>query len=86
MCGINGAVAMFDRAGRPLEGGVPTAVFYPQPLHEAPAYQSHSVVPGGVAVAERISGRVVSLPMHPHLGEAEQARVNSALRKALTPE
>jgi dTDP-4-amino-4,6-dideoxygalactose transaminase len=66
-----------------LEGGVPTAVFYPQPLHEAPAYQSHSVVPGGVAVTERISGRVVSLPIHPYLGEVEQDWVISALRKAL---
>ena len=66
-----------------LEGGVPTAVFYPQPLHEAPAYQSHSVVPGGVAVTERISGRVVSLPIHPYLGEVEQDSVISALRKAL---
>jgi len=68
-----------------LEGGVPTAVFYPQPLHEAPAYQSNSVVPGGVAVTERISGRVVSLPFHPYLGEVEQDWVISALRKALAP-
>ena len=68
---------------RLLNEGVPTAVFYPQPLHLAPAYRSHLVVPGGVPVTERISGRVVSLPMHPYLGLAEQDRVTTALRKAM---
>lgn len=66
-----------------LKDGVPTAVFYPQPLHEASAYRSAPVVPGGVTVTERISRRVVSLPMHPYLGDAEQDQVVSALRKAL---
>jgi len=69
-----------------LGEGVPTAVFYPQPLHEAPAYRSHPIVSGGAAITKRISGRVVSLPMHPYLEETEQDRVISALRKALTSE
>jgi len=72
------------RAGL-LEDGVPTAVFYQQPLHEAPAYRSNPVVPGGVSVTERISKRVVSLPMHAYLGQAEQDQVVSSIRKVIDP-
>ena len=68
-----------------LQDGVPTAVFYRQPLHEARAYRANPVVPGGVSVAERISKRVVSLPMHAYLGEAEQDQVVSAIRKVIDP-
>ena len=66
-----------------LDDGVPTAVFYPQPLHASPAFRSYPVVPGGLTVTEQISGRVVSLPMHPYLVEADQDRVISSLKKAL---
>jgi dTDP-4-amino-4,6-dideoxygalactose transaminase len=66
-----------------LDDGVPTVVFYPQPLHEAPAYRSYPVVPGGSTVTERISGRVVGLPMHPYLVEDDQDHVISSLKKAL---
>ncbi len=65
------------------EAGVPTAVFYPQPLHRSSAYSSAPVVPDGAPVTERITGRVVSLPMHPHLGETDQVRVVEALRTVL---
>lgn len=63
--------------------GVPTAVFYPVPLHHSTAYADAPVVPSGVPVTERICGRVVSLPMHPYLAEAEQDLVITALRDAL---
>ena len=71
--------------GELLQDGVPTAVFYRQPLHEAPAYRSDPVVPGGVGVTERISKRVVSLPMHAYLGESEQDQVVSAIRRVINP-
>jgi len=71
------------RAGL-LEDGVPTAVFYPQPLNKAPAYSSYPVVPGGVAVTERITESVVSLPIHPYLLEEDQDRVITSLKKALS--
>jgi len=67
-----------------LEDGVPTAVFYPQPHHEAPAYRSYPVVPGCPSVTERITESVVSLPMHPYLLEEDQDRVISSLKKALS--
>jgi dTDP-4-amino-4,6-dideoxygalactose transaminase len=51
--------------------GVPTAVYYPQPLHQMRAF-AHLAPPGGLPEAERLSARVLSLPMHPYLSD-EQA-------------
>ncbi|MGO0694710.1 MULTISPECIES: DegT/DnrJ/EryC1/StrS family aminotransferase [Pseudomonas] len=57
--------------------GVPTAVHYPIPLNKQPAVADGSVdLPVGDAVAQR----VMSLPMHPYLGEADSEKVVSALR------
>ncbi len=46
--------------------GVPTAIYYPQPLHRMRAFQAYAP-DGGLPEAERLSGRVLSLPMHPYL-------------------
>ena len=66
--------------------GIPTSVFYPYPLHATPAFISCSVVPGGVPITERVTERVISLPMHPYLDEIEQDRVISAVRTAAGPQ
>lgn len=59
--------------------GVPTAVYYPIPLHRQPAYRQHPVGPGGLAVTEGRAERVVSLPMSAYLDEAVQDRVIAAV-------
>ena len=59
--------------------GVPTAVYYPIPLHRQPAYRQHPVGPGGLAVTEAKAERVISLPMSAYLDEAVQDRVIAAL-------
>src|SRR5690606_15291550 len=59
--------------------GVPTAVYYPIPLHRQPAYRQHPVGPGGLAVTEAKAERVVSLPMSAYLDEAVQDRVIAAV-------
>ena len=64
--------------------GVPTSVFYPNPLHSHPAYQDFALVPNGVPVTNRITQRVLSLPMHPYLRGSEQDCVISSLHSALT--
>ncbi|ETR76348.1 aminotransferase DegT [Afipia sp. P52-10] len=64
------------------EVGVPTAVHYPIPLHKQPAYQSLCRVVGGADVSERVSQRVLSLPMHPYLDEETMQTIVSALGKA----
>jgi UDP-2-acetamido-2-deoxy-ribo-hexuluronate aminotransferase len=51
------------------ENGVPTAVYYPKPLHRQPAY---AAVHDGVAlpVSEGLATRIMALPIHPDLSEA----------------
>ena len=70
-------------AARMAEWGVPTAVYYPIPLHQQRAYARFPVAPGGLPVAEAVSQRVLSLPVHPYLSEGAQGRVIDALRRAV---
>lgn len=59
---------------------VPTAVFYPIPIHRQKPYAAYDVAPGGLPVTEAKAKRVVSLPMHPYLTEADQDQVIAAIR------
>jgi dTDP-4-amino-4,6-dideoxygalactose transaminase len=63
--------------------GVPTAIYYPKPLHRQGAYAGFPVAEGGLPVAERLAKEVVSLPMHPYLTEAVQDRIVTAVKKAM---
>jgi dTDP-4-amino-4,6-dideoxygalactose transaminase len=63
--------------------GVPTAIYYPIPLHLQQAYKHYPVGKGGVAVSEKLAAEVISLPMHPYLDEATQGRIIDAVRRAL---
>ncbi|NHO31536.1 DegT/DnrJ/EryC1/StrS family aminotransferase [Acetobacter fallax] len=65
--------------GRLKAAGVPSAIYYPLPLHKQPAYRSHH---DGVAlpVSESLAERILALPIHPELTDAEVARVIAAVR------
>ncbi len=63
--------------------GIPTAVYYPIPLHLQQAYKHYPIGKGGVAVSTRLAGEVISLPMHPYLDEGTQDRIIDAVRRAL---
>jgi dTDP-4-amino-4,6-dideoxygalactose transaminase len=63
--------------------GIPTAVYYPKPLHRQTAYKSYPVAGNGLPVSERLADEVVSLPMHPYLTEEVQDRIVRAVRDAL---
>ena len=62
--------------------GVPTAIYYPRPLHRQPAYAGHH---DGVAlpVSEELSGRILALPIHPDLSMTDVERVCDAVTQAL---
>ncbi|HZR76150.1 DegT/DnrJ/EryC1/StrS family aminotransferase [Bradyrhizobium sp.] len=60
--------------------GVPTAIYYPKSMHQQTAYKDYPVADGGLAVSERLSSDVISLPMHAYLDEASQDRVIAAVR------
>jgi UDP-2-acetamido-2-deoxy-ribo-hexuluronate aminotransferase len=66
---------------RLAEAGIPTAVHYPVPLNEQPAYK-HLCCPECTPVAREMAKRVMSLPMHPSLTLADQTRVVCVLLEA----
>ncbi|WP_462321849.1 DegT/DnrJ/EryC1/StrS family aminotransferase [Halochromatium sp.] len=63
------------------QAGIPTAVHYPMPMNQQPAY-THVCCPECTPVAAAISARIMSLPMHPHLSAAEQRRIVEAFAAA----
>jgi dTDP-4-amino-4,6-dideoxygalactose transaminase len=63
--------------------GIPTAIYYPIPLHRQQAYKQFPVGKGGVAVSDRLASEVISLPMHAYLDAPTQDRIIDAVRRAL---
>jgi dTDP-4-amino-4,6-dideoxygalactose transaminase len=63
--------------------GVPTAIYYPKPLHHQTAYRHYPYPKGGLVGSERLSSEVLSIPMHPYLSVGDQERVANAIRTAL---
>ena len=49
------------------EQGIPSMVYYPKPLHLQTAFSYLGYKEGDLPVAERLSKKVLSLPMHPYL-------------------
>ena len=62
---------------------MPTAIYYPKPLHRQTAYRHFPVGEGGLPVTDKLAGEVISLPMHPYLDPATQDRIVDAVRRAL---
>jgi dTDP-4-amino-4,6-dideoxygalactose transaminase len=57
---------------------VPSAIYYPKPLHLQPAYQgAHDGA--ALPVSEDLAGRIMALPIHPDLSEADLARICDAV-------
>jgi hypothetical protein len=59
-----------DRAhllARLQEGGVPTAIYYPIPLHLQAVFQDLGYKTGDFPASEAAAARIFSLPMHPYL-------------------
>jgi UDP-2-acetamido-2-deoxy-ribo-hexuluronate aminotransferase len=61
--------------------GIPTAVHYPRPLHQQPAYQA-LIDPQAFPVSEHLAQRVLSLPMSPDLTAGDRDKVVTALEAA----
>jgi UDP-2-acetamido-2-deoxy-ribo-hexuluronate aminotransferase len=60
--------------------GVPSAIYYPKPMHMQTAYKDFPVGAGGLEVSEAKARRVISLPMHPYLDETTQDQIIQAVR------
>ena len=54
--------------------GVPTAIYYPRPLHAQPAYREHHDGTR-LPVSEDLAQRILALPIHPDMSQDDMARV-----------
>jgi dTDP-4-amino-4,6-dideoxygalactose transaminase len=63
--------------------GVPTAIYYPKPLHRQEAYRHFPCDDRGLPVSDLVADEVISLPMHAYLDETTQDRVIGAVRRAV---
>ena len=71
-----------DRVREELEKeGIGTAIHYPLPPNLSTAYRDHAIAPQ--PIAEAMAGELLSLPLHPHLSDAEVETVCEALLKAV---
>ena len=62
--------------------GVPSAVYYPRPLHRQPAYEgAHDGAP--LPVSEDLATRIMALPIHPDLSDLQAHAVCDALLAAI---
>jgi dTDP-4-amino-4,6-dideoxygalactose transaminase len=58
--------------------GVPSAVYYPLPMHQQPPYAAYPT-PGGLPVTEAKAQTVIALPMHPYLTPDVQDQILAAV-------
>jgi len=64
------------------EAGIPTAVHYPVPLNEQPAYSELCSI-NPTPIASALAKSVMSLPMHPYMDSITQSRIVGALLSAV---
>ncbi len=62
------------------ERGVGSGVYYPEALSDVKVLKGKSKVAGSAMVAERLCGEVLSLPVHPGLGDEDVAKVVAEVR------
>jgi dTDP-4-amino-4,6-dideoxygalactose transaminase len=64
------------------EAGIPTAIYYPKPLHLQTAFSYLGYRQGDFPVSEMTSERIFSLPMHPYLEQDAQIKIANVLKKS----
>ena len=65
------------------EENIPSAIYYPIPLHLQNVNKSLKYKPGDFPIAEEISKKIISIPMHPYLSKGDQDTVVNALNKII---
>ncbi len=61
------------------QANIPSAIYYPKPLHLQPAFAYLGHQPGDFPVSEAAAARIFSLPMHPYLAAEDQDKIVAAL-------
>ena len=62
---------------------IPTAIYYPIPMHQQTAFKYLNPDDNRCPVSERIAKTVLSLPIHPYLSEKDQDMICDAVREYL---
>ncbi len=62
--------------------GVPTAIYYPLPLHQQTCYKDFPTAPS-MEVCESLAQTVFSLPMHPYMTQETQDYIIEEVKKTL---
>ncbi len=65
------------------DAGIPTAVYYPKPLHRQDAFSHLGYKMGDFPVTDAVSEKIFSLPMHPYLTEEQIDRIANVIRKVV---
>ncbi len=64
-----------DLMAKLREAGIPTAIYYPKPLHRQTAFAGLGYREGDFPVSDECAARIFSLPMHPYLTAEDQRRI-----------
>ena len=59
--------------------GIETAIHYPTPVHQQPAYRDLEPVGRSLSVSEGLASAIVSVPLYPELSDDEVERVAASL-------
>ena len=62
---------------------IPTAIYYPKPMHLQPAYAAYGAGEGSLPVSEALCCRILSLPMHGYMRPEIANRIATAVRQAI---
>lgn len=74
-----------DRVAQALaDAGIPTAIYYPKPLHFQPAFRQYGDGTGSLPVSERLCLNILALPMHPYLDRETIERIAGTVIAAVT--
>lgn len=72
-----------DRFGATLrENDIPSARYYPRPVHKQSAYKHYPCGAGGMTNTEDAMTKVIALPMHPYLDENTQDKIIEVSKSA----
>lgn len=64
------------------ENKIPSAIYYPKPLHMQTAFAHLGYKKDDFPVSEDCASRIFSLPMHPYLTEDEQTKIAEVLNRS----
>ena len=65
------------------EAGIPTMIYYPIPLHKQIVYKDYNFNLEDLKVAENLSKRVLSLPIHPYMTGEQVEQISQNVIEAI---